>query len=169
MDGTFQSVVGQIPSPSQTLLSKTGKTFRVDYSGQISGPDRHHIPPGCVRAFSPTPTRATATSGRSQLVQPAHGKAPPKGDALLIGEIPSPDTAIFSGPVVVVNASDGPSGLYVVPDHCDDGRPVRALTTAASAVASTGGNPFALAGNRGNLRDGLHTKLLTSGDVELTP
>jgi filamentous hemagglutinin family protein len=100
------------------------------------------------------------------------------GDVVLIGaaatnkgvvSAPNGTAALAAGDQVLMSDAGGPAGIYVAPDAAASGNVTNAgvIKAAAAALASAGGNVYALAGNRGGLIAATGTKKI-AGQVWLT-
>ena len=179
-NATLDSVVGNRPSPVSKEVGLGGMTFKVTPAGTLIGPDGHAVAGGC-------PAPDTVASGQfvagGAPAEPALrgssgvGTGGKKDEAVMIGVTDQATAA--SGqkasrpgtlkPYATMNASFGPSGVYVLPNPCRNTGPDKhtMIMDAAASLASAGGNAFALAGNRTGVRQANRATLQPDGDVVL--
>ncbi|NVN42347.1 hypothetical protein HW537_00365 [Asaia siamensis] len=179
-NATLDSVVGNRPSPVKKALGLGGSVYRVTPQAVVIGPDGRAVSGGC-------PAPSTVTTGQfvagGAPAEPAlsgsagAGTGATKSETVMIGvsdQRPAGAAGAGASPVLrpaaTMNASFGPSGVYVLPVPCRiSGTDKRAVIhDAAATLASAGGNAFALAGNRDGMREANQVAPLKDGDIELT-
>lgn len=175
-NATLDSVVGNRPSPVRKEVGLGGVTFRVTSDGALIGPDGHSVAGGCP---APDTVAAGQFVAGGAPAEPSLrdnagvGTGAQKNEAVMIGVT---DQAAAGGrkpvlrPRATMNASYGPSGVYVLPESCrSTGHDRHAMIMdAAASLASAGGNAFALAGNRDGMRQANRATELPDGDIILT-
>lgn len=172
----LDSVVGNSHSPIKKQTSITGDLYHVAADGTVTAPNGLLVSPGGCQ---------TPGTGSRLPTAPAKGSPHPhyrfgtlrrgRGfETVTIGVSEQPDltTTGLHAPKTrraTLNASFGPTGLYILPEPCSRTHPGdRALTLdAAASLASADGNAFTLAGNRSHEVPVNVARPLPDGDVEL--
>ncbi|RUT26314.1 hypothetical protein C0V97_06160 [Asaia sp. W19] len=181
-NATLDSVVGNRPSPVKNEVSLGGITYRVSPQGVVSGPDGKAVAGGCPSPVSVASGQFVAGGAPAEpalLGSHGAGIGAGKSEAVMIGvtkqapRIASSNAPPASGDMrnyATMNASFGPSGVYVLPHPCRiSGAGKQAMIAdAAASLASAGGNAFALAGNREGVQQVDRATLLPGGDVMLS-
>lgn len=179
-NATLDSVVGNRPSPVKSEVSLGGAVYRVTPQGAVIGPDGHAVSGGC-------PSPASLASGQfvagGAPAEPAlsgtagSGTDSKKSESVMIGVTnqrpagtPEQGADPSLRPAATMNASFGPAGVYVLPNPCRmTGTDKKArIHDAAAALATAGGNAFALAGNRDGVREATEAHTLDNGDIRLS-
>ncbi|GBQ09501.1 hypothetical protein AA21291_0097 [Swaminathania salitolerans LMG 21291] len=172
---TLDSVVGNRPSPVKKQVKLNGAVYRVTPAGTLIGPDGKPVSGGCPAPGSVASGQFVAGGAPAEPALkgvPGAGTGTRKDEAVMIGVTGFPVSHSPASPSVdraTLNASFGPSGVYVMPAPCRaTGKGRKALIAdAAASLASAGGNVFALAGNREGLRQANEAHRLPDGDVLL--
>jgi filamentous hemagglutinin family protein len=183
---TLNRVTGGNSSQIYGQLNATGSVYLINPTGVVVGPGGTVVTGGSFVAS----TRDVADSqfmaggtlsfaGNSAGGVSNQGRiVSQNGDVVLIGQtvsntggIHAPDgtAALAAGNQVVLSAAGGPAGVYVVPDASAKGNASNSglINAAAVALASAGGNVYALAGNRTGLIQATGTQAI-DGQVWLT-
>lgn len=179
-NATLDSVVGNRPSPVKKELGLGGVVYRVTPQAVVIGPDGQAVSGGCPAPASVTAGQFVAGGAPAEPAlngSAGAGTGASKSETVMIGvsaQRPAGVNGAGKSPVLrpaaTMNASFGPSGVYVLPDPCRvSGTDKRAMIRdAAATLASAGGNAFALAGNRDGLREANQVTPLADGDIVLT-
>lgn len=172
----LDSVVGNSHSPIKKQTSITGELYRVAADGTITAPNGLIVSPGGCQ--TPGTEGRLSTAHEKTMPHPhyrfgtlRHGKG---FETVTIGVSEQPDLTTTDRKAprtrrATLNASFGPTGLYILPEPCSRANPSdRALTLdAAASLASADGNAFTLAGNRSHEIPVNVAQTLPNGDVEL--
>lgn len=171
----LDSVVGNTHSPIKKQTSITGEVYRIAADGTVTAPNGLLVSPGGCQTPGtgplPTSPKKTAPHTPYRFGTLRHGKG---FETVTIG-VSSQPSLTTSGPNTprthraTLNASFGPTGLYILPEPCHKTNPSDTALTldAAASLASADGNAFTLAGNRSNEIPVNTAQLLPNGDVEL--
>ncbi len=172
----LDSVVGNSHSPIKKQTSITGELYHIAADGTVTAPNGLLVSPGgCQTPGAPRlPVTLKERSPHAHYrfgTSLRHGKG---FETVSIGvsEQPSIATTNPKAPKTrraTLNASFGPTGLYILPEPCSRNHPSdRALTLdAAASLASADGNAFTLAGNRSHEIPVNVAQPLPNGDIEL--
>lgn len=167
----IDSVVGNRHSPVKSQTTATGDLYHIASDGTVTAPNGLIVNPGCpTNGGGPLPeihSKYRFGFGR-------RGKG---FETVMIGvsEEPARPTS-KAAPVAhktvrraTLNASFGPSNVFVVPHPCayQNASDTTLTTDAASALAAADGNAFTLAGNRDTVEDIDTARPYLNGDVEL--
>ncbi len=166
---TLNRVTGGELSRIFGQLKATGSVYLINPSGVVVGPGGKIVTGGSFVASTRNVSNdgfmqggALAFSGSSTSSVVNQGTIVSRnGDVVLIGasstnhgaiDAPNGTAALVAGDAVVMTDTSGPDGIIVAPGvgkgaASTDGR----INAAAVALASAGGNVYALAGNRGDL------------------
>lgn len=177
-NATLDSVVGNRPSPVKQALGLGGVVYRVTPQAVVIGPDGQAVSGGCPAPASVTAGQFVAGGAPAEPAlsgSSGAGTGASKSETVMIG-VSDQRPAGAAGasphlrPAATMNASFGPSGVYVLPIPCRvSGTGKRAMILdAAATLASAGGNAFALAGNRDGMREANQVTTLEDGDIALT-
>lgn len=172
----LDSVVGNAHSPLKKQTSITGDLYHIAADGTVTAPNGLIVPPGGCQTPSttrlPTGQAASAPNSHYQFGTGRRGKG---FETVTIGVSEQPILATSSPhpPTTrraTLNASFGPTGIYILPEPCTRSHPSdRALTLdAATSLASADGNAFTLAGNRSHEIPVNTAQRLPDGDIGLS-
>jgi filamentous hemagglutinin family protein len=183
---TLNRVTGGNLSTIAGQLGATGSVYLVNPNGVVVGPGGKVLTGGSfVASTRDVPNDQFMGGGTLTFAGTSNGTvtnagaiASQNGDVVLIGQAasnsgtisaPNGTAALAAGNQVLLAAGNGPAGIYVAPDvtATGDATNTGAIKAAAAALASAGGNVYALAGNRGGLIQATGTKTI-AGQVWLT-
>ncbi|MCX8667019.1 hypothetical protein J3T99_05255 [Acetobacteraceae bacterium B3987] len=171
----LDSVVGNTHSPIKKQTSITGELYHIAADGTVTAPNGLLVSPGGCQTPGtgslPVASKKTAPLAPYRFGTLRHGKG---FETVTIGVSAQPSITT-SGPNAprthraTLNASFGPTGLYILPEPCHRTNPSDTALTldAAASLASADGNAFTLAGNRSNEIPVNTAQILPNGDVEL--
>lgn len=183
---TLNRVAGGNISQIDGKLSATGSVYLINPSGVVVGPGGRVVAGGnFVASTRDIPDNQflaggalTASGTSAGTVSNAGRIVSQGGDVVLIGAsasntgtiaAPNGTAALAAGNRVVLTSATGPSGISVAADVNAQGDASNSgrIKAAAVALASAGGNVYALAGNRSGLVQATGTKTV-DGQVWLT-
>ncbi|MBE1722805.1 hypothetical protein [Bombella apis] len=171
----LDSVVGNTHSPIKNQTSLTGELYHIAADGTVTAPNGLLVSPGGCQtpgtAHLPTSMKTAVPHTPYRFGTLRHGKG---FETVTIGVSTQPDLTTTDPKAprarrATLNASFGPTGLYILPEPCArTGSSDSALTLdAAASLASADGNAFTLAGNRSSEIPVNKAETLPDGDVEL--
>jgi len=183
---TLNRVTGGNLSTIAGELGATGSVYLINPNGVVVGPDGKVLTGGSfVASTRDVPNGQFMAGGTLTFSGTSNGAVTnagsitsQNGDVVLIGQAasnsgaisaPNGAAALAAGNQVLLRSASGPAGIYVAPDVTATGDASNSGTikAAAAALASAGGNVYALAGNRGGLIQATGSQTI-AGQVWLT-
>lgn len=183
---TLNRVTGRNLSTIAGQLSATGSVYLVNPNGVVVGAGGQVLTGGSFVASTRNVPNdqfmaggtLTFSGSSNGTVSNAGSITSRNGDVVLIGAAasnsgtiaaPNGTAALAAGKQVLLAPAGGPAGIYVAPDATAAGDATNSGTirAAAAALASAGGNVYALAGNRAGLIQATGTATI-AGQVWLT-